>query len=93
MTSKLTLEKFIKNAEKWGIKYEINSDNPGLFVRDAAGNRKEITLEELFFIDDIERDLDEEISIALKPKYAETNKIHLDKKYSIFTEYTFGEVA
>lgn len=54
MEQKLTTEQIVRFVEKWGIKYELNSKTPGMFVVDKDGTSREIDLRELLWLDEKE---------------------------------------
>lgn len=62
--NKLTKEELIKLAEKWGGKYSLNSDTPGIFINNGQ-SRREFTLEDLLDEAPDECDYDSVISRAL----------------------------
>ncbi|MEC0266722.1 hypothetical protein [Paenibacillus anseongense] len=95
--SNINLEDFLRMAEELGIKYELNSSDPGMFVEDANGHERKVTLEEILNIDTSNdggpySDIDQMISVALKSsKNSQRQKTKTEKTFMIFSD--FDEVA
>jgi|GEM_PF-6030243 len=43
-------EEILELADKWGIEYELNSDNPGFFVEDKDGVVRKVSIEDILFL-------------------------------------------
>lgn len=90
--NKLTKEELVKLAEKWGVKYSLNSDTPGIFINNGH-TRKEFTLDDL--LEEVPEDCDVDIAISKELRnlgLPRTKKIH-SKMTNFPLEENFSGVA
>lgn len=43
-------EEILALADKWEIEYELDSDNPGIFMEDEEGMDRKVSIEDLLFL-------------------------------------------
>lgn len=55
----MNMSEWLELADELGIEYELDSDNPGLFIEEN-GTEREVTVFELFGIEDFEEEKCEE---------------------------------
>lgn len=91
----MELKDVLKLADKLGIEYELDSDNPGVFIANSDGTEKEFTIEDILCVkenDDSQKGIDITITEALSStKVTRTSEIKMESEYFQFTE--FDEVA
>ena len=51
-----TVSELVKMAEEYGIKYTLNSNNPGFYVTKEDGTSQKIDLLDLFWLRDVPND-------------------------------------
>lgn len=93
--NELNVEQFLKMADELGIDYELNSDDPGFFVKDSHGKETKLEIEDILMVDqkvDLRKKIDEDISNALKYKNdVNYHEVKLAEKFLRFSN--FVEVA